>query len=157
MKDSELLTQVADKLKKRKITISTAESCTGGLVSNTLTNIAGSSEYFKCGVVSYSNKSKIELIGVSDKTLKKYGAVSAQTAKEMALGIKDISKTDIGISTTGIAGPSGGTDEKPVGLVYIGLAIKNKVHTKKFIFHGNRIEIKRKSCEQVLKLINEYM
>ena len=116
--DEELLNKVFNLLKKQKITVATAESCTGGLIAHTLTNISGSSEYFDRGIISYSNKSKMELLDVSEDLLIKHGAVSPEVVKEMAENIRTKSKVDIGIATTGIAGPTGGTKEKPVGLVY---------------------------------------
>jgi nicotinamide-nucleotide amidase len=109
-------------LVNRSQTIATAESCTGGLVSHLFTNIPGSSNFFERGVVTYSNQAKIELLGVSEASLNQFGAVSEQVAKEMAAGIRQHSKTDWGVSTTGIAGPTGGSEEKPVGMVWIGIA-----------------------------------
>ena len=107
-------------LKKNKIKISVAESCTGGLISYSLTKIPGASKYFEMGAVSYSNKSKINFLKVKQKTLTRYGAASAETCKEMCINLLKISKTKIAISVTGIAGPDGGTKKKPIGLVYIG-------------------------------------
>ena len=113
-------------LKKKKIKISVAESCTGGLISYNLTKIPGASKYFEMGTVSYSDKSKINFLKVKLKTLIKYGAVSAETCKEMCKNLLKSSKTNIAISVTGIAGPDGGTKKKPVGLVYIGICSKKK-------------------------------
>jgi PncC family amidohydrolase len=120
-----------------------------------LTNISGSSEYFERGVVTYSNKSKMELLGVPQKTLEEYGAVSMQTARAMAIGIKDRAKVDIGISTTGIAGPTGGTKEKPVGLVYIGIAALKNTEVKRFLFSKDRLQNKEKTCHKALELLLE--
>ncbi len=120
-------------LKQKKLTISTAESCTGGLVSQLITEVPGSSEVFGFGVCSYANKAKMDILGVKEKTLATYGAVSEETAKEMALGIKKLSGSDIAISLTGLAGPSGGTEQKPIGLVYMGVAVKNTVYAKKLL------------------------
>jgi len=153
--DESLLKKVSDLLKQKKLTIATAESCTGGLISHSLTNISGSSEYFDRGIISYSNESKNQLLSVSDEILKKYGAVSKQVAKEMAEGAKKNSNVDIGLSTTGIAGPTGGTEEKPVGLVYIGIAFKNNTIIKKFNFSGDRLENKISTCNAALKLLYE--
>lgn len=151
----ELLKRVAEELKKHNLHVATAESCTGGLLAHTLTNISGSSEYFGTGVVTYSNKAKVDLLGVSEETLKEYGAVSEQTAREMAVGIRKRSGADIGISTTGIAGPTGGTKEKPVGLVYIGISTSEKEEVKRFNFSGNRIENKESTCNAALELLLE--
>ena len=153
MINEELLKKVDYYLKKQRLTVATAESCTGGLIAHTLTNISGSSEYFERGIVSYSNEAKIELLGVAEETLKEHGAVNKQTAKAMALGIKNRSKVDIGISTTGIAGPTGGTKEKPVGLVYICIATSKKVEIKKFIFSGNRLQNKENTCNAALEML----
>ena len=155
MIDESLLTIISNRLKNIRITIATAESCTGGLLAHTLTNISGSSEYFDRGIVTYSNKSKIELLGVNQEIIRKYGAVSEETAKSMAIGIKEKSKVDIGVSTTGIAGPTGGTKEKPVGLVYIGIATSKDTTVKKFIFSENRLQNKELACNESLKFILE--
>ena len=112
---------------KKKLTISTAESCTGGMLSSTITSVAGSSKVFKVGLITYSNQSKIKLLRVLKNTIKKYGAVSKQVCLEMLRNINKISKTNISISITGIAGPNGGTKKKPVGLVYIGIKKSNKI------------------------------
>lgn len=153
--DEDLLRKVADELKKKGLKIATAESCTGGMLANLLTNISGSSEYFDRGIVSYSNRAKIELLGVKEETLERYGAVSEQTAREMAEGVRERSKVDIGISTTGIAGPTGGTKDKPVGLVYIGISTKEKTIVRKFLFKGSRIENKESACNAALSMLLE--
>ena len=118
-------------LKEKKLTISCAESCTGGLVAKTITDVSGCSSVFYGGVVSYDNSVKMGLLGVREDTLKAFGAVSEQTAKEMAQGVSSACKTSIGISTTGIAGPDGGSAEKPVGTVYIGVCIDGEVSAKR--------------------------
>lgn len=155
MIDTQLLTKVSDKLKKNGLKIATAESCTGGLLAHTLTNISGSSEYFEMGIISYSNQSKIEVLDVPFEIIEKHGAVSKEVAKAMAIGIKNKAGTNIGISTTGIAGPTGGTLEKPVGLVYIGIAGIKDIDIKKFLFSGNRLQNKRSTCTEALKMILE--
>lgn len=119
--------KIGEILKKREKTVATTESCTGGLVSSLLTDVSGSSEYIFANFVTYSNEAKMKYLGVSEETLKKYGAVSEQTAKEMAEGLLKESGCDYALATTGIAGPSGGSAEKPVGLMYIGLADKINV------------------------------
>jgi nicotinamide-nucleotide amidase len=140
-------------LQQKKLTLSLAESCTGGLVANRLTDVPGASESLMCGVVSYSNASKIKILGVKENTISNYGAVSSQTAEEMAVGVKKIAGTDIGVSITGIAGPDGGSKEKPVGLCYIGIAFGDKVVAHKLMFTGNRKRIKWNSCNKALDLL----
>jgi len=155
--DVQLLEKVSKKLKEKHLSIATAESCTGGLLSHILTNISGSSEYFIQGIVSYSNESKIKSLGVPPEILKRFGAVSKQTAIAMAQGVKNKSTVDIGISTTGIAGPTGGTKDKPVGLVYIGIAVFDKIEVKKFLFTGNRLQNKESTCNEALKMLLEFI
>ena len=140
-------------LLKRKLTISTAESCTGGFLAGTLINYPGISSAFLEGVVTYTNEAKMKRIGVKAETLEKYGAVSHETAGEMARGVAFTSGTDIGISTTGIAGPGGGTEEKPVGLVYIGIFINGQVKTKKLQLPGNREQVRKRTVREVLNLL----
>ena len=135
--DETLEELVAKKLISKKETLSVAESCTGGLLSKRLTDISGSSKYIKLNVTTYSNEAKNKLLGISNEVLKKHGAVSSQVAALMAKGIKKLSGCDIGISITGIAGPIGGSKEKPIGLVYFGLAIGNKIKTQEMLFGSN--------------------
>ena len=151
--DGTLLNKISLILKEQNLKIATAESCTGGLIAHTLTNISGASDYFDRGVVSYSNKSKTELLGVPKKLIDKYGAVSNPVAKAMADGIRVKSEVDIGISTTGIAGPTGGTKEKPVGLVFIAISTKDNVIVKKYQFGGNRIQNKYDTCKAALNML----
>ena len=157
MIDEKLLDNVSFKLKKQGMTIATAESCTGGLIAHALTNISGSSDYFDRGVVSYSNKSKVELLGVPEVLINKHGAVSEEVAKAMADGIRKKSKVDIGLATTGIAGPTGGTKEKPVGLVYIAVSNSDRTLVKKFQFTGNRLENKESTCNAALVMLLDYL
>lgn len=126
MNETNLEFEVVNALKSAKKTLAVAESCTGGLISKRITDVAGASEIYLGGVVAYANEVKTALLGVDPETLKKFGAVSEQTAAEMARGVRLRLGSDIGISTTGIAGPGGGTPEKPVGLVYIGVSTKEK-------------------------------
>lgn len=136
-----LQTALVKVLSSKGLKIASAESCTGGLVSKRITDVSGASEVFDCGVCTYANSVKEQLIGVSHETLVKYGAVSAQTAQEMAMGVRKLANADIGISTTGLAGPTGGTAEKPVGTVYIGISTKSKTVSKKlFLGHKNGSE-----------------
>jgi len=153
--DEKLVNKLSDCLKKQKQRIATAESCTGGLLAHTLTNISGSSVYFERGIISYSDESKIKLLRVSEKTIKQNGAVSYETAGEMANGIRTLSKVDIGVSTTGIAGPTGGSKEKPVGLVYIGVSTSDKNMVERFNFSGDRLENKENTCNAALKMLLE--
>lgn len=146
---------VSEILCNNKLSISTAESCTGGMIAASLISYPGISDVFKEGAVTYSNESKMKRLGVSKETLDRYGAVSEETAREMAIGIAREANTDISISTTGIAGPGGGTDEKPVGLVYIGVFIKGKVVVNKFNFTGNRERIRRKTTMNALNILRK--
>ncbi len=138
-------------------TLAVAESCTGGLISNWLTDIPGSSAHFMNGAITYSNEAKIGVLGVNPETLEKHGAVSEEVAREMAAGVREFSGTDFGISTTGIAGPGGGTDTKPVGLVYIGYSDKNTTFAKKITFLGTRLEIKTRSAQAALNLLRQQL
>lgn len=147
---------VSQLLKKKNLTLATAESCTAGLVADRITNVLGSSEYFIGGVVAYSNEVKKLICGVKQETLKRYGAVSKETALEMANGIKQCYKTDIGLSVTGIAGPSGATKGKPVGLVYLGIAAKfitGGLQYEERIFSGNRRMIKEQASFAALDFL----
>ncbi len=145
--------EVGKILRKRKLTLAVAESCTGGLISSRITDISGSSDYFIMGIVAYSNEIKENILGVSAKSIKKYGAVSKQVALEMAGGVKLFAGTNIGIAATGIAGPRGGTKSKPVGLVYIALSTNKKRIIKEFRFKGTRIEVKSQATQAALRLI----
>jgi nicotinamide-nucleotide amidase len=152
----EVLEEIIGKLlTKKKLSIAVAESCTGGMVSSRITDVSGSSEYFKGGMVTYSNKSKVKFLDVKKKTLTKYGAVSEKTAKQMAEGVRKHFKTDIGISTTGIAGPTGGSDEKPVGLVYIGYSDKKNTFAKKFLFGNFRDRNKKRAAQMALEIVRK--
>jgi PncC family amidohydrolase len=139
--------------KHGKYSIATAESCTGGIISMYLTSIAGSSEYFSSGIVSYSNTAKIELLDVKPCTLNEFGAVSEEVAREMVLGCQKATKSDIAISVTGIAGPGGGSKQKPIGLVCFGLIKHNELSSYSYHFKGSRDIIRKLSCQTALKLI----
>jgi len=139
---SDLARQLSEALLLRKWLLATAESCTGGMVSAKLTDIAGSSAWFDCGFVSYSNQAKMHLLGVSEKTLQMYGAVSEETAKEMAQGALKNSQANISVSITGIAGPSGGSTEKPVGMVCFAFSTWHQTFHHTQYFNGNRQEIR---------------
>lgn len=155
--DSEVTLEksVIDLLSANHLSVSTAESCTGGLLSARLINVAGASEVFKSGYVTYSNKVKRKLIGVKRSSLEKHGAVSAVVAKEMAKGAAMISKADVTVSVTGIAGPDGGSEEKPVGLVYIGCQVCGEATVKEFHFSGDRNKIREASVAAALCLMRE--
>jgi PncC family amidohydrolase len=153
------LKNLTTKLKKNKIKVAVAESCTGGLISYNLTKIPGASKIFMVGIVSYSNISKLDLLKVRQKTLTKYGAVSAEICKEMCNNLLKISKTNIAISVTGIAGPDGGTKKKPIGLVYVGICSKNKFEIKKFNFGKklSRINIQNQTLKKTIELIENHI
>ena len=141
-------------LTKKKLTVSFAESCTGGLLASSITSISGSSKVFNMGLVTYSNNAKVKLLKVSKKTITKYGAVSYETCLSMLKNLSKISKSNISISITGVAGPNGGTKEKPVGLVYIGLKKGSKIIIKKNLFKNKkRISIQKSTAKQALKMI----
>jgi len=144
-------------LKRKGLTLAIAESCSGGLVSNLITNVPGASNYFEGGVISYSNRLKRKILEVPGVFLKRYGAVSGPVAERMAAGIRNLARTDLGLGITGIAGPSGGTKKKPVGLVYIALASASGVKSKKFNFYGERIEIKERVALASLSMLLEYL
>jgi len=141
----------------KSLTISVAESCTGGLIGHIITSTPGSSSFFMGGVISYSNQAKCDLLGVAQDTIIKYGAVSDQTAKEMAIGVRERFKTDIGLSVTGIAGPDGGSREKPVGTVYMGFADKDNCFSIRYLFKGNREEIKQITAETAIDNIKRHL
>ena len=143
---------------KKKISISVAESCTGGLLSSKFTKLSGSSEYFQMGLVTYSNKAKIKILKVKKKIIDKYGSVSPQCCRSMVQNLSKLSKSKINVSITGIAGPRGGTKEKPVGLVYIGLKKGNKVLVTKNLFskkHRNNIQIS--TVKKTINLISNFI
>ncbi len=148
---------VGDLLRERGWTLSIAESCTGGLVSDRMTNISGSSDYFEGGVVSYSNRAKTERLFIPLKYIERYGAVSPQVARRMAQGVRKVFGTTFGLSTTGVAGPAGGTMKTPVGRVYMAVSDGKKTVVKKETFKGSRRTIKREAAEKSLKLLYDYL
>lgn len=151
--DDKLEKIVGDLLQKKSLTISFAESCTGGMLSSKVTDIPGSSNYFKGGIVCYSNEVKTCILGVKETTIMNYGAVSEETAIELAENIRKNLKSDIGISITGIAGPSGGSEEKPVGLVWIGYSDGTKTIAKKYLFEENRERTRLRSSAAALEIL----
>jgi PncC family amidohydrolase len=150
-----LANRLLGRCREKKLKLAMAESCTGGLVSALLTEEAGGSDMFMGGAVTYSNEAKRDILGVSQESLDKFGAVSAQVAEEMALGACRVYAAQISASVTGIAGPSGGSPEKPVGTVYIACALQGKVTHRHFLFIGNRQEIRLQSAEAALNLCME--
>ena len=149
-----LTKKIIRKLIDKRLTVSVVESCTGGLLSSTLTSVSNASKVFKFGLVVYSNKSKINILHVSKNIIKKYGAVSEQVCYSMIKNLIKIGKTNITVSITGIAGPSGGTKKKPVGLVYIGIKDHNKIYIKKYLFKNKgRSYIKKTTVKKSLVLI----
>jgi len=145
--------EVGRLLTARKKTLAIAESCTGGLLCKRLTDIPGSSNYLKEGIVAYSNEAKVKYLGVRDETLRHYGAVSGETVAEMATGMKRVSGADIAVGITGIAGPSGGSQEKPVGLVYFGLATEDSIITCQRRFTGERCLIRELAADFALDML----
>ena len=146
--------KIVKALKNKKAKISFAESCTGGLLSNAITSVSGSSKVFNLGIVSYSNESKNKVLKVPKTFIKKYGAVSKEVCKVMALNVSNIGKTNMSLSITGIAGPKGGTKKKPVGLVYIGIKKGNKINVKKYLIRDKgRLYIQKTTVNKCLKLI----
>lgn len=156
MNDNPLEQEVAGLLLALKITIAIAESCTGGLICHRLTNISGSSEYLEAGVVSYSNRSKMALLGVPEQIIRGHGAVSEACVRAMALGVKRLADTDLGLSVSGIAGPTGGTADKPVGTVHMALAWEEDVTCWRYLFKGCRREIKEQTSEEALLRIRDH-
>ncbi|HEX9907434.1 MAG TPA: CinA family protein [Thermoplasmata archaeon] len=149
--------EVGNLLRERGLTISVAESCTGGKLGDLLTNVSGSSDYFVGGVISYSNKVKVDLLGVRKATLATDGAVSESVARQMSNGIRRRVDSDIGVGITGVAGPSGGTPRKPVGLVYIAVSSRNKTRCTRNLFKGTRTAIKRQSVSRALEMIGDIL
>jgi len=148
---------VARLLKERGYTISVAESCTGGHITNLLTNISGSSVYLERGIISYSNAAKVELLKVNEDTISEYGAVSQEVAIQMAKGIRSISGTDIGLAVTGIMGPTGAVQGKPIGLVYIGICDGNFCTSKKYLFGEDRLLNKQRTAQAALELVRRML
>ena len=146
---------IVKKLTKKKYKISFAESCTGGMLASTITSISGASKIFNLGLITYSNQAKIEILKVNKSIIDRYGAVSPECCKAMVIKLSNISKADINVSVTGIAGPNGGTKKKPVGLVYIGVKKGNKIIINKIIFKlKKRVLIQKATVKEAIKIIN---
>ena len=157
-KHTELLEVILGRLlTENKQTLAIAESCTGGLITHRLTNVPGSSAYIIASVIAYAYEAKVAALGVSWDTLNKFGAVSAETVTEMARGAREKFSATIGLAITGIAGPGGGTPDKPVGLVYIALADANDVIVERHIWRGNRLQNKEQSAQAALELLYRYL
>jgi nicotinamide-nucleotide amidase len=154
---SNLETEIGELLRQKGLTLGTVESATGGLISHRITNVPGSSDYFKGSVTAYANEAKMKIIGVGEETLKRYGSVSPQVAEEMAAGGRKVIEVDICVADTGIAGPGGATPGKAVGLFYIGLAHRGGVFSRKHEFHGTREENKKSAAEAALNWVKEYL
>ncbi|MGN0346005.1 MAG: CinA family protein [Lachnospiraceae bacterium] len=153
--DEELAEELILLLSKHNYTITTAESCTGGLLAAALIHVAGASKVYCSGQITYSNEAKHKFLGVRKKTLQKHGAVSKQTVKQMAKGAAKLNHSNVAISVSGIAGPDGGTAEKPVGLVYIGCCVGGKVKSRKYQFFGNRLEIRKQAVTEALRFAKD--
>lgn len=151
--ETSLAEVVVNALKEKQLTLSTCESCTGGLIGKMITEVSGASSVYGFGFVTYANEAKMQLVGVKGETLEKYGAVSEETAKEMAMGAREASGSDIAVSVTGIAGPTGGSEEKPVGLVYIGVSDKSGTEVYRFVQHGDRERVRNKSALCALDIV----
>lgn len=151
--DEELEEIVGKLLTEKRLRISVAESCTGGLIAHRMTNVPGSSNYFERGIIAYSNRSKVETLKISPEIIREHGAVSKETAEAMAVGIRELGGTDIGLSTTGIAGPSGGSEEKPVGLVWIAYSTPSEMVSRKCFFGEGRVRIKERAAQEAFDLV----
>lgn len=149
--------KIVRELAKRGLGLCTAESCTGGLIAGCITSVSGASACFEGGLVTYSNAAKTRLIGVPEAVIEKYGAVSGETARAMAEGARDKLAADMSVAVTGIAGPTGGTPDKPVGTVYIAVARKGKTSVRKFLFTGTRHGIRKQTTEEALKFVLDEM
>ncbi len=148
-----VLDQVSSELARRGLTVSTAESCTGGLVGHLLTNVPGSSAYFLGGIVAYSNQAKMEQLRVPPEILERHGAVSDECARAMASGCRQVFRSDLAVSVTGVAGPDGGTPEKPVGLVFVALADARGSVCRRFLWGGDRVTNKQESAQAALGML----
>jgi len=155
--DTSLESRVGAALRRRGLRLAAAESCTGGLVGHRITNIPGSSTYYMGSITAYAYEAKVRLLGVKWETLEAYGAVSSQVVSEMARGVRKAMAADIGISISGIAGPGGGTPEKPVGLVCFGLSTNTGIWTSRQQFLGNRVSVKEQAADYILRYLLRYL
>jgi PncC family amidohydrolase len=154
-KELEIL--IGEKLRAHGLRLAIAESCTGGLIGHRITNVPGSSTYYMGSVTAYAYEAKVRLLGVTWETLEKHGAVSAETVSEMALGVRRALAADMGIAVSGIAGPGGGTTEKPVGLVWMAVSASSGIWTRQLNLKGDRVKVKELAAEEALKLGVDYL
>jgi len=157
MSAEDLEYQVGVLLTQMGLSLAVAESCSGGLLSHLITNVPGSSVYYLGGIISYANETKINILGVTQSTLERYGAVSRETALEMARGARLLLAADISLSTTGIAGPGGGTPQKPVGLTWIGLSSQDYESARQFMWQGDRLVVKQQTAKQALRILLDFL
>jgi nicotinamide-nucleotide amidase len=157
MEERGLEAVIGDLLRERGWTLAVSESCTGGLVGHRITNVPGSSDYYRGSITAYANAVKAQLLDVPQSTLEAHGAVSAETARAMARGVRRVFDADVGLSVTGIAGPGGGTPEKPVGLTYVGLSTPDGEVVERHVWPGDRVANKRASAEAVLELLRRHL
>ncbi len=155
MDELERLKKIIERFTKKNLKIAIAESCTGGYVSHMITNISGASNVFERGIVCYSNQAKIDLLKVKPKSIEMHGAVSEEAVKQLAFNVKKLSNVEIGIGVSGVAGPTGGTPEKPVGTVFIGFSTEEETQVKRFLFKTNRIDFKKKVLEKILDYLEQ--
>lgn len=155
--DKPLEVLVGELLIQHELQLAVAESCTGGLISHRITNVAGSSRYYLGGVTAYANEAKVALLGVSQETLEEHGAVSSETVLQMARGIRLKLSADVGVSTSGIAGPTGGTPDKPVGTTWIGFSSAEGEEARHFVFQGDRLSIKEQAAQAALQLLADHL
>jgi nicotinamide-nucleotide amidase len=155
MTNFDLETLIGDLLRRRGWSLATAESCTGGLIGDKITNVPGSSDYYLGGVIAYSNQVKMEQLGVQSDILEQYGAVSRETVIEMARGVRLRFRSDVSLSVSGIAGPGGGSPEKPVGLTWIGLSTPDFEKAWQYLWQGDRLQVKEQTARQALRLLAE--
>ncbi len=144
-------------LKARQLSLGAAESCTGGLIGHRVTNVPGSSDYFLGGLIAYANLAKVQMLGVRPETLERCGAVSEETVLEMATGVRRLLNADIGLSVSGIAGPGGGSAEKPIGLVWVGISAAEVELARRYQFGGDRLSIKEQAATAALQLVVDYL
>ncbi len=152
-----MIEALLDRLRSKNLTVASAESCTGGLISSAFVDISGASDVFVGGLVTYKEESKVSLLNVSAETIKKYTAVSSQTAEEMCRNAAKVCNSNIGLSSTGYAGPEGGTAENPVGTVYIGVYIYGQAHTKRLEIKGDRNYIRKTAVKEVISLLDRLL
>ncbi len=155
--EHQLSQKVGMLLRRHGLKLGLAESCTGGLIADRLTDVPGASEYFVGGIVCYANQTKVRLLGVSPKTLELFGAVSGETVREMAAGARNALEVDMAVAVSGVAGPGGGSIEKPVGTVWIGLATRDSTQAWPYYFEGDRRQNKAASADQALRLVLEHL